>query len=253
LNNGDLISVYGPRDISSSSTPSWIFSNSSGVFYSTDGGITWADVTLTAMQKEVVNVEIDPNDPDQNTWLAFVGNKAIAPGVYRTTDKGQSWTNVYNQGVLSGSFHPTLPNTLYICTELDGLVSASNTNSNSFAITPVSSYPFRRPQRVFFNPYDVNEVWVANFGNGFRVGMTNLPAGISADSFSYNDIIMYPNPVSNVLAFSETLYNLEVYNHKGQLVISKIKSANCISLQGLANGVYFIRTQKSTLRVVVLH
>lgn len=253
LNNGELISVYGPRDISTSSTPSWNFSNSSGVFHSTDGGITWADVTLTAMQKEVVNVEIDPNDPNQNTWLAFVGNKASTPGVYRTTDKGQTWNIVYDHGVLSGSFHPTLPNTLYICTEMDGLVYATNTNSNSFTITPVSSYPFRRPQKVFFNPYDVNEVWVANFGNGFRVGITNLPTGVSTKLFSDNDITIYPNPVSNVMTFSETLYGLEIYNHKGQLVISKIRAANGISMQSLTNGVYFIRTQKSTIRIVVQH
>ncbi len=174
LNNGDLVSVYGPRDISTTATPSYTYSNSSGIYYSQDGGLSWADRTPLSIQKEVLNVEVDPNDPLQHTWLAFAGNKASAPGVYRTTDRGVNWTNVYNQGALSGTFHPALPNELYICSEMQGLQYATNTGSNTFSISPLISYPFRRPQKVFFNPYDVNEVWVASFGNGFRVGYTSI-------------------------------------------------------------------------------
>jgi len=179
LNKDTLVAVYGTRNSASLGTA--VYTASSGVFYSTDGGLTWADNNPSFMQIETVNVEIDPNDLSQNTWLAFVGTKTInqvppvpaAPGVYRSTNRGVNWINVYNQSALSGTFHPTFPNELYICTELKGLQYATNTNSNSFDTSNVASYPFRRPQKIFFNPYNVNEVWAASFGNGFRVGTTS--------------------------------------------------------------------------------
>src|SRR4030095_5768372 len=33
-----------------------------------------------------------------------------------------------------------------------------------------TSYPFRQPERVFFNPNNSGEVWVTSFGNGIRIG-----------------------------------------------------------------------------------
>ena len=176
LKNGDLVAVYGTRDTSKSNTPSYFFSQSSGVFLSKNGGISWADSNLSVMMKSVSTVEIDRNDTSENTWLAFVGSNGSTGGVFRTTNKGASWFQVHNQASVSGTFHPVQANTLYIATEVNGLLYATNTNSNSFSISTVNSYPFRRPQKVFFNPYNNNEVWVTSFGNGTRMGMaTFLP------------------------------------------------------------------------------
>jgi hypothetical protein len=36
----------------------------------------------------------------------------------------------------------------------------------------VANYPFRHPDRVLFNPFNSNEIWVTNFGGGLRVGST---------------------------------------------------------------------------------
>ncbi|MFN0190312.1 MAG: T9SS type A sorting domain-containing protein [Bacteroidia bacterium] len=192
LNTDTLIAVYGARDSTNSGPAKNKFTASSGVFYSTDNGSTWIDRSHSKMTVETVNVEVDPNDPTRNTWLAFVGSKKIppafsAPGVYRSINRGITWTNVYNQSSLSGTFHPTLPNELYICTVTQGLQYATNTNNFSFATNHVASYPFRNPQKVFFNPYDANEVWVASFGNGFREGktlVTGNPLPIELISFS---------------------------------------------------------------------
>jgi len=255
LNNGDLVSVYGPRDVSIAA-PSYVYSNSSGVFFSTDGGNTWVDNTPVSIQKEVVNVEIDPNDSTQNTWLAFAGNKAAAPGVYRTTNRGATWNNVYAQGVLSGSFHPSLPNTLYICTELNGLIYATNTNSNSFVTNPVTSFPFRRPQKVFFNPYDVNEVWVASFGNGFRIGTTNISTDIAEDNSSENAFNIYPNPTNGILNIVLVQNNFKpdnitIYDITGKKIKSVYIKFNMASLHldvsALPKGMYML-TLQSTIK-----
>ncbi|MDZ4757909.1 MAG: T9SS type A sorting domain-containing protein, partial [Bacteroidota bacterium] len=257
LNKDTLVAVYGTRN--SATSGSAVYTASSGVFYSNDGGLTWADNNPSFMQIETVNIEIDPNDLAQNTWLAFVGNKSIkqvqsAPGVYRSTNRGVNWINVYNQSALSGTFHPTLPNELYICTEVMGLQYATNTNSDSFSTNNVASYPFRRPQKIFFNPYNVNEVWASSFGNGFRVGTTNITTGFfSYNSAIQNTPILYPNPTAGNLSFSQTLYDIEVFNIYGQSVLEKIKTAKNISVQELLDGIYFIRTGNFVLKFIVKH
>ena len=186
LQNEDLVAVYGPRDVSSNSTPTYNYSSSSGVFYSDDDGASWQDRSHTNMQKATANVEIDPNDTNQNTWLAFTGTEGNPnPGVYRSTSKGISgtWVNVYNQSAFSSTWHPVLNNELYLCTTRNGLIYATNTNSNSWSMTPLTAYPFRYPYRVFFSPYNSNEVWVANFGNGFRQGTASAPLPVEFVDF----------------------------------------------------------------------
>lgn len=252
LNTDTLIAVYGARDNGSG------FTSSSGVFYSTDGGITWADNNPSSMTKETVNLEIDPNDPSQNTWLAFVGSKSTAPGVYRTIDRGVNWTNVYNQASLSGTFHPTLPNELYICTEIGGLLYATNVNSNTTWVpTPVSSYPFRRPQKVFFNPFNVNEVWVASFGNGFRMGTTNITTGIPENNFNNNEFTIYPNPTNNFLniVLNENTFQVNkiiIYDITGKEVKSVDIKSNSKYLRtdvsSLPKGIYLLTLQTDKMK-----
>ena len=256
LNNGDLVAVYGSRDISTTSTPSFSFSNSSGVFYSTDGGLSWADNNPSTMTKSTVNVEIDRNDPTQSTWLAFVSATGNLGGVFRTTNKGVNWTQVYNSPVLSGSFHPSLANEMYICTTKSGLVYATNTNSNSFTITPVTSYPFRNPQKVFFNPYNINEVWVTSFGNGIKMGTTNIPTAISENNFNNNEFTIYPNPTNNILniVLSENIdvNKIIIYDVTGKEIKSVSIKINSKDIQtdvsSLPKGIYLLTLQSDKMK-----
>ncbi len=198
LSNGDLIAVFGPRDTSITSTPSYQYSASSGVFYSNDGGLTWMDSTDVNMMKATTMVVVDLNDSTERTWLAFVDNQGTAqPGVYRTTDAGATWIHVVPQTVASATFHPSKANELYLCTRSNGLLYSTNTNTNSFVLDTIDSWPYRNAERMFFNPYNENEVWVATFGNGFRSG--TLPTVVSRQQFSFiqeEGIKVYPIPAS---------------------------------------------------------
>ena len=166
LSDGTLVATYGPRDIGNFS-----FTASSGVFRRGPNDPNWFDATPSPMQYDLRSLSIDPHNED--IWFACIGkNGPGTRGLYRTLDRGENWTLVQTgMTVVSVTFHPDLPNSLYFCTSNDGLFFATETNAD-FNATAISSYPFDFPQRVFFNPFDHDEVWVQNFGNGLRVGRT---------------------------------------------------------------------------------
>lgn len=169
LNDGKVLCSYsGHRDPG--------FTASSGVFLYDPPTNTWADRSHSGMYYWTKDVIIDPFDATQNTWYACVysgwgGAANGLGGLYKTTDRGQTWTRINAlDRIGSATINPQNTNEMYLCTETEGLWYTNNRNVAIPSFTQVSSYPFRQPERVFFNPYNNNEVWVANFGNSIRMG-----------------------------------------------------------------------------------
>ncbi len=181
LNDGTLVCSYSGRRNGPGA-----FTASSGVFVSTDQGNTWADRSDAGMRYWTKDVVIDPHDATQNTWYVGVFSGWGGPpnglgGLYRTTDRGVTWKRIAERDrVTSLTIDPTSANVAYMTTETDGLQYTSNLNDPNPAFTPVASYPFRQPERVFFNPYRKNEIWVTSFGNGLRRG-TVTASGVQID------------------------------------------------------------------------
>jgi hypothetical protein len=180
LNDGSIVASYSGRRTSN-------FTASSGVFVSTDGGQSWADRSAPGMLYWTKDVVVDPHDPSQNTWYAGVysgwgGQANGLGGLYRTTNRGQSWTRVSSglDRVESITFNPADQNEAFVTTEVQGLWHSSNIRSATPTFTQVDSYPFRQPERVFFNPHNLNEIWVTSFGNGIRVGTVATPPTVEA-------------------------------------------------------------------------
>ena len=173
LNDGTLVCTYSGRRNSSGA-----FTASSGVFVSTDSGGSWLDRSHTGMRYWTKDLVIDPYDLTQNTWYAGVFSGWGGPpnglgGLYRSTNRGATWTRINSlDRVTSCAFSPVNSNEMYLTTETEGLWYSGNVNIPAPVFTPVTSYPFRQPERVFFNPYNPSEIWVTSFGNGLRVGNT---------------------------------------------------------------------------------
>jgi hypothetical protein len=171
LNDGTLVCTYSGRRNSSGA-----FTASSGVFTSTNGGSTWTDRSDPGMRYWTKDLVIDPHDSSQNTWYVAVFSGWGGPpnglgGLYKTTNRGISWSKINTlDRVTSCAISPANPNEMYLTTETDGLWYSSNINSASPAFSAVTSYPFRQPERVFYNPFNPSEVWVTSFGHGIRVG-----------------------------------------------------------------------------------
>jgi Viral BACON domain/Putative binding domain, N-terminal len=172
LNDGTLVCTYSGRRNSSGA-----FTASSGVFVSTDGGANWTDRSDAGMRYWTKDLVINPHDATQSTWYVDVYSGWGGPpnglgGLYKTTNRGQSWTRINNlDRVGSCTINPGDPNEMYLTTEVNGLWHTNNLTAAMPTFTAVTTYPFRQPERVFYNPYNPGEVWVTSFGGGIRVGV----------------------------------------------------------------------------------
>jgi hypothetical protein len=101
--------------------------------------------------------------------------------LYSTTNRGISWTRITTnlKAVGSCTLHPSNADEIYVATEDQGLWYSANRKSATPTFTQLN-YPFRFPSRIFFNPYDWNEVWVTSFGNGIRLGRIVEPRPVLA-------------------------------------------------------------------------
>jgi hypothetical protein len=170
LKDGTLVATYSGRRSSTG------FTDSSGVFLSSDGGTTWIDRSDANMHYWTKDIVIDPNDSSQQTWYVGVFQQfgGVGPtganGLYRTTDRGQHWTHLWQgHNVESCTIDPGNPAHMFVTTETDGLWSTSSLSAAAPTFAADPDYPFAHPMRVFFNPNNVAEVWIASFGGGLRV------------------------------------------------------------------------------------
>ncbi len=224
LNDGTVVASYSARINTSGK-----FTDSSGVFISTDQGNTWTDRTDPGMKYWTMDVVVDPWDAAQNTWYCGVFDNWGGPnntlgGLYRTTNRGVNWTRIDTLAqVYSITFDPVHQGQAYITTQQEGLWFSSDIEAPTPTITLLNQYPFRAPNRVYFNPYNPNQVWVNSFGNGLRMGDLTI-TGLSGLQET-SGVIIYPNP--NRGEFSVNLKNnpddkttLDVYNLLGEKVFT---------------------------------
>jgi hypothetical protein len=189
LNDGKMVCTFSGRR-----TSAGVFTASSGVFIYDPGLDSWTDVSHAGMQYWTKDIVIDPSDPSQNTWYVCVfsgwgGAPNGLGGLYKTTNRGGSWTKLTGtqfDRVTSISFNPSQLNQAFLTTETQGLWISNTMNTVTPAWSLVSSYPFRQPERVFFNPFVANEVWVTSFGNGLKVGLQSVVLPLKLISFSGN-------------------------------------------------------------------
>lgn len=212
LNDGNVVCTYSGRRNAGGT-----FTASSGVFMYQPSLGTWTDLSHAGMYYWTKDIVIDPNDPTQNTWYVGVfsgwgGAPNGLGGLYRTTNRGNSWVKLTGSQfdrVTSLAFNPQNTSQAYLTTETQGLWVTSNINATTPTWTLVDSYPFRQPERVYFNPYNQNEMWVSSFGNGMKMGslctltpnITGSATVCQSNSYSYS---VTPGPVGTTYLWTVT-------------------------------------------------
>jgi hypothetical protein len=193
LGDGGLVVSYSGRRNSSGK-----FTQSSGVFFSSDAGQSWQDRSDDGLKWWTKDVVIEPGN--ENTWYAgsfsgWGGGANDLGALYRTTNRGGSWTKLTSrEDVESVTFDATGTDKMYYASGVHGLYYTSNSHAAQPTFTSVASYPFSHPVRGVTNPYKPDEMWVVGFGGGMRVAGENAslpiplaPVLISPPDSSYVD------------------------------------------------------------------
>ena len=234
--------------------PSGAFTNSSGVFLYNPGTDTWSDKSDAGMDYWTKDLIVDPTDATQNTWYVTVFSGWGGPpnglgGLYKTTNRGTNWTKLTGSEfdrVTSITFNPLITSQAYLTTETQGLWVSNTMNTSTPTWQLVDSYPFRQPERVYFNPFNQHEMWVSSFGNGLKQGFL-YPAGINEISNGNRHLSVYPNPATEkVNVVSDQLIEhgkISILNSQGQEVIThKAEGQNTeFQINLLAPGIYFVK------------
>ena len=260
LNDGTLVTTWSARKSNSGS----VFSDSSGVFVSLNGGQTWEKRNHPDMNYWTKDLIVDPADPVQNTWYACVWSGWGGPAndlgaLFRTTNRGVTWTQITGDyqfhRVSSVTIDPNDAETMYLTTEGQGLWVTHNKIAAQPAWELVESYPFHHTERVFFNPNDPKEMWIASFGNGMRVGKLGVPNAVKFEKRASLQLRLLGNPAGESLAVEVTATapgkaSFILADGQGKTVrdFGKKQLAGGMErlnlpVSGLATGVYFLKIE----------
>ncbi|MCX6248007.1 MAG: T9SS type A sorting domain-containing protein [Bacteroidetes bacterium] len=248
LNDGTMVCTFSGRI-----NPSGTFTASSGVFLYNPGTNSWTDKSDAGMHYWARDLVLDPSDETQSTWYVGVysgwgGAPNGLGGIYKTTNRGNSWTKLTGSQfdrVTSVTFNPSSENQAYLTTETQGLWVSNDMNAALPSWELVNSYPFRQPERVFFNPFNAKEMWVSSFGNGMKVGYL-YPSGIAGFQSINGKIRVCPDPAKDkiILETSEpqTSGILVITNIRGQEILKQKTEGSRAEVQvtHLPAGLYFV-------------
>ena len=248
LNDGSVVASHcARRNING------VFTASSGVFLLPAGSSIWQDRTDAGMLYYTKDIIIDPNDVSQNTWYACVwsgwgGAPNGLGGLYKTSNRGQTWVRIFNGAdrVSSMTFSPVATGEAWISTETQGLWKATGLQSVNTTFTREHSFPFKQPERIFFHN---GNMWVTTFGGGlYRTPYS--PASLQETRFS--DLKAYPNPASETI-------RLDVSGEPFEVIISDIHGRYIktspsnfeISVRELAPGMYFLSAGRNEITKII--
>jgi hypothetical protein len=246
LNDGKVVCTFSGRRNNSGT-----FTKSSGVFLYDPLTKSWADISDPGMHYWTKDIVIDPADITQNTWYVGVfsgwgGAPNGLGGLYKTKDRGTTWTKLTGSKfdrVTSITFNPANVRQAFLTTETQGLWWSQNMDASLPSWSLVESYNFRQPERVFFNPYNQNEMWVTSFGNGMKVGYTT-PSKSPDVRPEKKDIVLFPNPFEEKIALinqsDRTVTKVTVYDIFGQMLFTSDVFIDEINTEAWAKGMYLV-------------
>jgi photosystem II stability/assembly factor-like uncharacterized protein len=130
--------VIDPRDSKivfvAAEGPLWAPGGDRGLFKTTDGGKTWKNVLSISENTGVVDVAIDPSNPDIMYASAYQRRRHVftlidggpESALYKSTDKGETWDKLKSglpsedKGRIGVAVSPADPNTVYATVEASG-------------------------------------------------------------------------------------------------------------------------------------
>ena len=143
--------------------------NGQGIYRSTDGGANWVQVNTGLANLYVNDILIDPRNT--NILLAGAGRGSLVGepggGVYRSTDRGTSWTRVLDAGTIWAlALTPQNPDVMYAAGGPPVFKSTDGGVTWSEAFEPGSDLANIEARGVTVHPTDASVVLVAGNTEG---------------------------------------------------------------------------------------
>ena len=219
------------------------------VWSSQDDGGDWTKISseFQLPKRWVTRVAADPFD-EATAYVTFSGYRydEYLPHIYRTTDFGQTWTDI--SGDLPEApindiiVDPTLDSALYIATDVGAFVSW-NLGQNwglmgeGLPNVPVCDLTFHDEYRMLI---------AATYGRSMYKIYLDGFVGVDAAPIAGTAFRVFPNPASDFISFEigdqATFVNYSLNDITGNLVLSgpidQTSKKGRVDISGLGSGIY---------------
>lgn len=228
-----------------------IITLNNNVYKSTDGGLTWDDLSngLDLDYNDMIyDLKRNPLNPDMYMLAAH-------SGIYKTVNAGQSWQLVHSDfnvrkikfsSITNGHVIVSVPTSNYNSSK----VLYSENNGNTWNVVPTEMMANTGTYSMDFNfSAESVDVYMATIDLGLVKYTIDLMVLNNPEFDSTNNpLLIYPNPSSDVVNVDVTDQNIRttsVYNSSGALV-HQSQGQKVVSIAHLSAGVYFFMVTTET-------
>lgn len=212
--------------------------NGDGIFKSIDRGQSWFQLSATADNPKFNNISrmlVDPQNPDIVLASTTAGRYKLGvsntSNIFKSTDGGQTWTEVYNETSISGGRvkkvlqlveTPGNFNVLYAAVDEKGVLKSTDAGDNWFlASSGISSATGRFELAV--SPSNPAKIYAAMEGSPTQLyvtgdaaqswQLTSEPGGpdwLSGQGWYDNTIVVHPTNENRLYVGGVRLYQIDV-------------------------------------------
>jgi photosystem II stability/assembly factor-like uncharacterized protein len=227
----------------------YVGTDDGNVWKTENGGSSWNNISLGLPERWITRVAIDPYD-EQVVYVTLSGYRydSYQPHVFRSTDAGESWTDV--SGNLPEApandliIDPALDSTLYLATDFGVFITRDlgefwSMLGDNLPNVPVVDLDFHQPTRTLI---------AATYGRSMYSFNVDQLVFIDDLTVREQELKIFPNPVAQVLNLQidlkqDTQYS--ILDSGGKVItggtLNKNSSAQRIDVSGLRPGNYFLR------------
>ncbi len=226
----------------------WFTTSKGRIYHSSDKGLNWVVYSTPISDFGGTNISGDLSFSNATKGIL----QTQAGVLYRTSDAGATWSII----TTSGTGSPYGDNIAYV----PGSAALVSVGSNpafagsSYSLDDgVTWTNIDDTQHVDIALFDPTTGYSGGFTNGtdnagvFVISSSVLTSALSGDEYAFAKAYsLFPNPTSDRIQISsqEPIVQLELLTLRGQKIKEKT-SSNQLSLEGLANGMYFIKITTS--------
>jgi photosystem II stability/assembly factor-like uncharacterized protein len=230
-------------------------SGNSGFLKSTDGGNTWSVINFgIASTAKWSSCIVTAPDNSNTLYGAVGGSTGIPRTIYRSTDGGNLWFNLFlpassNQfsKITDIVIDPVNTDLIYVSTTQDGMYM-SNDGGTTWALANngLTETNITDLSNIYVDANGQLSFFAATYGGGVFSQQMNSTLSINDHQIASN-ISVYPNPAYskvNIALNNKTLRKINLYSISGALIFSKDYgnqlSNTDVNTSNFAEGLYLL-------------